>query len=103
MLKGRNGVVSLELMSCWSACATESRNKAMPELQGRGILEGFRAPRSNPLTVNPDGTVRLTTTATVLRSSQTFAWDAVKRKLDEDIGKLVGKGGDRPQIEYRPV
>lgn len=92
---GAGGVWDSELQRLAGAPAIqEAAREAVPSLANRGIAEGFRAPRQNPLSVDPE--TGLATLSTLPNGSQRVPdlrfWDQVKRGLDGQIGKAEAQG-----------
>lgn len=90
MRQGAGGVWGAELQRLAGAPAIqEASHAAIPSLANRGITEGFRAPRQNPLSF--DGETGLASLSTLPNGSQRVPdlrfWDQVKKNLDGMIGK----------------
>lgn len=99
MQDGAHGVWSPELQRLAGAPAIRQASQgAVPSLANRGISEGFRAPRGNPLVWGPQGraTLRQTSSGNQVVPDLRF-WDQVKRSLDSQIGKAQ-RAGDRPRV-----
>lgn len=100
MQDGSRGVWNAELQRLASAPAIQAAARAAsPGLANRGISEGFRAPRQNPLVVDRETgrvTLRETASGNQVVPDLRF-WDQVKRNLDSEIGK-ANRAGDRPKV-----
>lgn len=100
MKAGANGVWSPELERLAGAPAIrEAAQGAMPSLANRGIVEGFAAPRQNPLQWDREtGLASLTTLPNGnTRVPDLRFWDQVKKNLDGMIGK-ADRAGDKPRV-----
>lgn len=95
MMQGANGVWSPELQRLAGAPAIrEAAEAAIPSLANRGITEGFKAPRQNPLAYDREtGLAGLSTLPNGnARVPDLRFWDQVKRGLDAQIAKAVNHG-----------
>jgi hypothetical protein len=101
MQDGSQGVWDAELQRLAGAPAIqEAARGAIPSLANRGISEGFRAPRQNPITTNPDtGLAQLTTLPNGnTRVPDLRFWDQVKKNIDAQISK-ADRYGDRAKVQ----
>lgn len=100
MQDGARGVWNPELQRLAGAPAIQAAARsASPGLANRGISEGFRAPRQNPLVVDRETgrvTLRETASGNQVVPDLRF-WDQVKRNLDSEIGK-ANRAGDNPKV-----
>lgn len=101
MQEGSRGVWSPELQRLAGAPAIqEAANSAIPSLANRGISEGFRAPRGNPLQF--DRQTGRASLRTLQNGNQVIPdlrfWDQVKRGLDSMIGKAE-RNADNAKVD----
>ena len=95
MRDGAGGVWDAELQRLAGAPAIQqASHEAIPSLANRGITEGFRAPRQNPLSFDPEtGLAALSTLPNGNRTVPDLRfWDQVKKNLDGMITKAEGYG-----------
>jgi hypothetical protein len=100
MRHGAGGVWDTELQRLAGAPAIQQAAEgAVPSLANRGIAEGFRAPRQNPLSFDPE--TGLASLSKLSDGSQRVPdlrfWDQVKRNLDGMIG-TANRAGDNARV-----
>ena len=75
-------------------------NGAVPRMKDRGIIQGFKVPRQNPLVQKPNGTMTPRVDANGNTSMPDLAfWDQVVRNLNGEIGEKLRAGNNERASE----